>query len=256
VRLDSISLVGSQTQGRTGSIPGGFQARLNGASLWDLVQMECQARTRRVVRLSSRDAVGYLYFSDGEIVHAQTQRAFGERAAVEILQWSDGSFDVCERAWPASPTIHTSHEALLLHVAKLRDEQAGSNLVTFPGRQETAGPEPTVDLETLEIEDEGGLDMTMTADVTHDFPVALRLSSSGAVLKNKGASEEEADAVAYAARLVELTGELLGAGRFVAMECAFKDGRFLLYTESNGDTVALRPRADANLTALRDKLGL
>jgi hypothetical protein len=256
--------VGTETQSGKRSVTGGFAARIQGVSLWDLVQMECQARSRRVVRVACQDATGYLYFADGQIVHAQTRHAFGERAALEILQWNDGSFEACERAWPAAPTIRASHEALLLQAAKLRDEQArraaASNLVTFPGRPETPArddDEEVVEIETLEADDEGVPDMSMPmTDIASEFPVAIRLAPNGAVLKSKGASEDQAGAVAYAARLVELAGELLGAGRFVAMECAFKQGRCLLYTEANGDTVALRPRADANLGPLREKLGL
>jgi hypothetical protein len=211
--------------------------------------MECQARSRQVVRVASAGNVGYLYFADGQIFHAQTQHAIGEPAALDILQWSDGSFEPCERPWPPAPSIRASHEALLLQVAQLRDERRGSNLVTFPGRDEGK-----------DLEDERSRAMTVTAttDLTGEFPVALRLSGNGAVVKNKGASEDMAGAVAYAARLVELVGELLGAGRFVAMECAFKEGqgRCILYTESNGDTLALRPSTSANLAPLREKLGL
>jgi hypothetical protein len=255
--------VASPFQQQPGASASGFQARIQGASLWDLVQIECQARARRSVRVATRDGVGYLYFADGRIVHAQTQRATGERAALEILQWSDGSFESWERSWPGVPSIHQSYEALLLHAAKLRDEGAVSNLVTFP-----AAPPPPADDGELEIEmveaeaparraqQEDAMESTTAADASNDFPVILRLSPSGAVLKNKGASEDMAAAIAYAARLLELTGELLGAGRFMAMECTVDEGRWLLFSETDGDTVALRPRVEANLGALRAKLGL
>ena len=62
--------------------------------------------------------------------------------------------------------------------------------------------------------------------------------------------------VAYAHRLGQLAGELLGIEPFVAMECTFADGRFLIFDEANGDTVALRPRTETNLQPLRDRLGL
>jgi hypothetical protein len=225
--------------------------------------MECQARSRQVVRVTSAGNVGYLYFADGQIFHAQTQRAFGEPAALDILQWSDGSFEPCERPWPPAPSIRGSYEALLLQVAQLRDERRASNLVTFPGRGEPPAPDEVVDVDVIAEEDQpddrsGAMSIATATEFTGDFPVALRLSGSGAVVKNKGASEELADAVAYATRLVELVGDLLGAGRFVAMECSFKEGqgRCILFTESNGDTLALRPAPTANLAPLREKLGL
>ena len=101
-----------------------------------------------------------------------------------------------------------------------------------------------------------------------DLAVLLRVASNGAIVTNKGGSEDLAGVVAYTQRLVELVGELLGLERFVALECVFKppEGgtgakgapveRCLVFSESNGDSVLVRPRPDGNLQALRDKLGL
>ena len=103
-------------------------------------------------------------------------------------------------------------------------------------------------------------------DQLTDFSVMLRVGANGAILKNKGAGEDLAGVVAYALRLVELVGDLLGLDRFVAMECTFKEDvpsgpsrgskRCLLFTEANGDSVALRPRPEANIQPLRESLGL
>lgn len=113
----------------------GFSAQLRGASLWDLVQMECLARSHRSVQVVGEGGVGYLYFDRGQIVHATTAQRSGEAAALEILDWTNGSFQSCERPWPTQATIRTSHEGLILQAAQLRDERsAGSNLVAFPAR--------------------------------------------------------------------------------------------------------------------------
>jgi hypothetical protein len=94
------------------------------------------------------------------------------------------------------------------------------------------------------------------SELTAEFPVVLRIARSGAVLKNKGADEELAGVVAYAHRLVQLAGELLGLEELAAIECQFTEGRCLIFSEDNGDLVALRPRADANLQVIRERLGL
>jgi hypothetical protein len=261
----------------------GFHAQLEGASLWDLVQMECLARSRLVVEVTGEGGVGYLYFDGGRVVHASTPRNRGPAAAFEILAWTHGTFQASNRSWPSAATIEMSHESLLLHAAKHRDEQAGSNLVTFPGR----GVEAVVDaaleeVELVELDDEeaatepgrtsrqeGVMSMRnpnvddtpasplgARAESAAEFPVMVRLSPQGAVLRNKGGSEELAEATAYAHRLVQLTGELLGLEEFVALECAFASDRFVLFTENGGDVVALRPRPEFNLQALRERLGL
>jgi hypothetical protein len=272
----------------------GFHAQLEGAVLWDLVQMACLARSRLVVEVTGEGGVGYLYFDLGRVVHASTARNRGQLAALEILGWTQGTFQASNRSWPsAAPTIDMSHEGLLLHAAKQRDERTFSNLVAFPARAAEASADRALnqdlnqalkddlnddleEVELLEIEDAGRPEQpeememrNSNADDTPippaapprlesaaDFPVMVRLSSHGTVLRNKGGSEELAEATAYAHRLVQLTGELLGLEEFVALECTFGNEKFFVFTEGDGDVVALRPRADLNLQALRERLGL
>jgi hypothetical protein len=257
----------------------GFHAKLEGASLWDLVQMECLARSHLVVEVTGEGGVGYLYFDGGRVVHASTLRHRGLAAALEILGWTNGTFQPSTRGWPAAITIDMSHEGLLLRAAKQRDEQRASNLVAFPGRPVEGPVVPSTSVEDVELlelngeeqEEQEDDDMRnpiidepptsvaplgVRAEGAADFPIMVRLSSQGAVLRNKGGTDELAEATAYAHRLVQLTGELLGFEEFVALECTFAGDRFLLFTEGDGDLVALRPRPEVNLQALRERLGL
>ena len=89
-----------------------------------------------------------------------------------------------------------------------------------------------------------------------DFSVMLRLSARGEIIKNSGGSEQLAETASYVRRLTELAGELLGIEGFSAFECTFAQGKLITFVESNGDTVVLRPRPEANLQALRERLGL
>ena len=243
----------------------GFRARLAGVALWDLVQMECLAGSRACVLVSGEGGMGYLYFAHGNIVHAVNADLVGEPAALEILSWTNGSFQPCDRPWPEAATITTSHEALILQVATRRDES--SNLVTFPGG---GAGEPLDDVEMLEIEEEGAANMrspnerevtpaqpaARTETPGGDFSVMIRLSARGEIIKNSGGSDQLAETAAYCRRLTELAGELLGIGGFSAFECTFSTGRVITFVESNGDTVVLRPRPEANLQPLRERLGL
>jgi hypothetical protein len=237
----------------------GFRARLAGVGLWDLVQMECLAGSHACMRITGEGGIGYLYFAQGNVIHAVTADQVGEGAALEILSWTNGSFQPCDRPWPEAATIATSHEALILRVAKRRDES--SNLVAFPGRDH---------LEMLEIEEEGAADMrrpdelevtpaqpiARTEGPGGDFSAMLRLSPRGEILTNSGGTEQLAETAAYVRRLTELAGELLGLEGFSAFECTFAQGRLITFVESNGDAVVLRPRPEANLQALRERLGL
>jgi hypothetical protein len=271
----------------------GFSAQLRGVSLWDLVQMECLARSRLAVQVVGDGGVGYLYFDGGHIVHATTAVRAGEAAALEILGWTNGSFHPCDRPWPERPTIATSHEALILEVARRRDEGRASNLVAFPGRGGVApaSPEETfAEIEMTEVPDEREEHMRSTKigeplpgpesargesagepPAAHSavgaiersspspdptFSVVLRLGANGALISNRGGDEDMAQGIAYVHRLVQLAGELLGLEAFSALECAFTEGRCIMFAEGEGEVVALRPRPDAALGALRERLGL
>jgi hypothetical protein len=301
----------------------GFSAQLRGASLWDLVQIECLSRSRRSMQVVGEGGVGYLYFDRGRIVHATTAQAVGEAAALEILSWTNGSFQASDRPWPEQPSIHAALEGLLLRAAQLRDEAAASNLVAFPGRGGSALDEEI--FEELEIDSTGTLsgfleppattrlskaqprqregeeeegepegegpmrssniDDAITGvkdpravrpEIAGDFTVVMRLGPNGAIVSNRGGSEELAETVAYVQRLLQLTGEMLGLGEFSAMECTFNQadagagsgplgradvrpraqGRWIIFADSADETVALRPRSDGNLQPLRERLGL
>ncbi len=276
--------------------PRGFSAQLRGASLWDLIQMECLARSHRVVQVIGEGGVGYLYFDRGQIVHATTAQRTGEAAALEILDWTNGSFQSCERGWPAQPTIRTSHEGLILQAAQLRDERSASNLVAFPGRAILGDDvDRYEELELSELDEgeteayaaaaraEGAADMRSPgsdeAALTPkpvangagganganggrselgplgDFSVMMRLGPNGAVVSNRGGSEELAETVAYSHRLLQLTGELLGFDKFSAVECGFVEGRCIVFSDGE-EVVTLRPRPEVNLQTLRERLGL
>ncbi len=251
---------------------GGFSARLQGASLWDLVQMECLARTHRAVRVTNGAQTGVLFFDAGRVIHAETALAFGETAAMEILSWQSGSFDPCQSAWPRSPTITTATEGLLLKAAQGRDEgRRSSNLVAFPGRGGALatvngpGSESPLLVDDKDWESEvtrpAGPSIGLGFDANRrdsgaviDLPIAARVAPNGTIIE--AVDDDLADAVAYAGRLAGLIGELLGLEGFRALECASKDERVVIYTEEDGGLVAGRVPAAADVSILRERLGL
>ncbi len=87
-----------------------------------------------------------------------------------------------------------------------------------------------------------------------ELPIAARVAASGAVIET--VDDDLADAVAYAGRLAGLIGELLGLDGFRALECASKDERVVIYVEEEGGLVAGRVPAIADVSLLRERLGL
>jgi hypothetical protein len=173
------------------------------------------------------------------------------------------------RAKRASATI-----VPLLKVARQRDQATQSNLVAFPGREHASGSMPaalTQAESSLSIVDDkdwesevtrpGGPSIGLGFDTNRldgtaviELPIAARVAPNGAIIDT--ADEDLADAVAYAGRLAGLIGEMLGLDGFRALECASKDERIVIYVEEQGGLVAGRVPAIADVSLLRERLGL
>ena len=230
----------------------GFQARIKGANLADLVQMECLAGSKRVVRVTSGDQVGYLFFRTGHLAHALARSLTGEAAALEMLGWDEGTFEPAERDWPARDSITCNWQSLLLRAAQARDEKDAGSVVALhaDGRPKTR-PGPLPIGESIEF------DVTPIKVAGHmlrseDFQLFLRMNRDGALVASHGGTQDFADIAAYAIRLAQLIGDGLGIERFVAMECAFKEGRCFILLEDGGDVVALKPKAQTDVSSLRE----
>jgi hypothetical protein len=230
-------------------VPSGFQAQIKGASLADLIQMECLAGSHRVVRISSGTNVGFLYFRKGAVVHATARNLLGEAAALEILSWSAGSFEPVEKEWPAKDTISSGWQSLLLRAAHAHDERAAPSVVALRSTPRTP-PVEAIEIQSTPVE---VLEHTLRSE---DFQMVLRLDAEGSLQMIRGGSQEFADVAAYACRLTEIIGNHLGAERFVAMECSFKSGKCFLILEPSGAVVALRPLPTSDGSVIRALLGL
>jgi hypothetical protein len=237
----------------------GFRAQLNGASLADLVQMECLAGRERVIRISSAGEVGYLFFRAGQIVHAVSRRGIGETAALEILRWNDGTFEPCSAGWPDRDSISSNWQNLLLLSAQHRDESGRHNLVAFPGaRAAAARPASSTPPATApSARSEAAVKVESTPPpLLAQVRAAVRLDPAGNVVSSKGEATELSQVAAYAARLAELVGDGLGMQGLLSVEVTQQRSRTIIYREKNGNTFALSAAPDADLAQVRERLGL
>ncbi len=245
-----MSLPDQNSPAPEGNSPG-FQASLRGASLWDLVQMECLAFTRRVVRITTVDDIGFLYFSGGQIVHARTRRSEGESAVMSILGWEEGSFEVVDAPWPERDTIGSTWQSLVMRAAQFRDEKPENltNLVAFPNRAVGHSPRdsdpPTSDSSPEE------------SPMTTDLDSIVRLSPTGETIQAEGAGAEELEALAaYACQLGQLIGEALGLDGFTGLESESKEWRVLVHHTDNGMIEAARAPTTVPTLRMREILGI
>jgi hypothetical protein len=244
----------------------GFRASLHGASLADLVQMECLSGRERVIRVSSGTDVGYLFFRGGQIVHAVSRRGVGETAALEILRWDDGTFEPCSAGWPDRDSIGSNWQNLLLLSAqhrdelKQREESSGHNLVAFPGARSLvprpSPPPPQATPMSVSSRSEASVNAEASAPMLAQVRAAVRIDQAGNVVSSKGDATELSQVAAYAARLAELVGDGLGMQGLVSVEVTQQRSRTLIYKEKSGNTFALTAAPDADLSQVRERLGL
>lgn len=246
----------------------GFRANLT-ASLTDLVQMECLARSTQVIRVMSHGDVGYLYFQGGEIVHAMSSSAVGEAAAIEILGWEEGSFEPSSAGWSSSPTITKSWQALLMLAVTTRDEAERDknrrrNVVDFPREKSAPPPMPEKPPLTPSSYPKAQPPSTIPAPASshpagpaqRGIERAVRLDPNGKVVSTRGDCDELAATTAYATRLASLVGEQLGMDALRVIECVSGSTRRLFYAEKGGSIIGLEVPEAVDLSGLREKLGL
>jgi hypothetical protein len=228
----------------------GFAARLTGATLFDLVQFECLERSQRIVRVSDGTRVGFLYFRNGDVVHAVQGAEVGEPAMRRMLRWEGGAFETCEGAWPVRETIHTAWQGLLMGAAQAEDEARMPRLLPFPAREPAAAGSAGNE-EHVSNRSAGPGSSNGAASVG---ATTLRLSPDGEVTFGSP-PPELVDTVAYAARMADLVGEVLCLEEFTAVELTLSDGACLVAREPNGDLLAARGGRTADVAALRRTLG-
>ncbi len=103
-------------------------------SLPTLIQVLCeeQGDAQLTIRDREEGEEGSLFFSQGQVVHAQTGTLVGEEAVYELLSWEEGTFVLERSIPPPEQTIHTEWSALLLEGLRRLDEQRESARLAPP----------------------------------------------------------------------------------------------------------------------------
>jgi hypothetical protein len=197
-------------------------------------------RSRRIVRVSSRGLLGYVFFRDGDVVHATTGRQNGEAALGEMLNWQDGVFETWTGTWPDRETINTPWQRVLLEVAQAKDEHRAPKLLSLPARES----KPAKEADVVPIQ-------PPRPDPT--AVVSVILSPEGKVIR--GATNTDLpEAAAYAVGLADLLGECLGLDGMRSLEAEFETAHYLVARAADGNVVAARGGQASDLEPLKKEL--
>lgn len=91
--------------------------------LANIIQINCIERNIAKVTVNSLNRNGYIYFSDGQIVHAEFNPFIGERAIQEMLTFTDGKFKVEAGIEAPAYTINRPWNSVVLEALRLIDEK-------------------------------------------------------------------------------------------------------------------------------------
>lgn len=222
----------------TERISTGFSVRLEGASLFDLVQFECLGPERKIIKVTGNGRSGLLFFRDGNLVHAVAGELVGEPALRAMLTWEQGQVEPREGPWPGSETITSSWQSVLLRAAHAADEheRTQDNVVTFPSRE-------MVREESLGDKKRGD----------ESFLRSMSITASGDIVAAP-ADTTLVETISYVLELADLVGEALAIDGARSVEVWTSESHGLAIRDEAGATKVAWGNKDADAAALRAEL--
>ncbi|GLH66858.1 DUF4388 domain-containing protein [Geothrix edaphica] len=118
-----------------------LRGTLESIALTDVAQLLHVNRKTGMLQVTSGKTSGVLYFSNGEVIHAETVAGRGETAAFEILEWVSGHFEFLGTQIQVPASIRRTVPDLLMDSARLQDSRRRLHTI-FP--RLTAVPWPTM----------------------------------------------------------------------------------------------------------------
>lgn len=99
-----------------------MQGNLQDMAVADLIQHNCQQRKSVQLLIQHADQQVFLYFKDGNVVHAVSNESEGEEVVYQILDWEEGTFNLETGVDPPEITITRRWPSLLMECARRSDE--------------------------------------------------------------------------------------------------------------------------------------
>lgn len=100
-----------------------YGGKIRGVNLSSFLQMMELESTSCTLQVTVKDKVGFLWLKTGEIVAAKTSRLTGEKAALEVISWSNVMIDIDYTDNDVERDIFTPMMTLLLESGQLSDER-------------------------------------------------------------------------------------------------------------------------------------
>lgn len=102
----------------------GFGGKVTNTSLPDIIQLICIGRNTCRMRVRSGRDTGWIFFREGEIVHAEKSGEEGPEAFFGIVAWERGAFE-CDETPTDTETIQESWDFLLMESMRRLEAATG-----------------------------------------------------------------------------------------------------------------------------------
>jgi hypothetical protein len=217
------------------------------------VRQAVMANVTSVMRIEVTGDVGYLFFLEGELVHASTLEHEGERAVTAILAWGKGEPGWCERRWPKQRTVQRSwNELAAMSAAPAAASFEQDDPPTLPNNtpaESEPQPEPPPE---VHFPSSFGLRQTLSRA---EFKNALRIGRGGNVGDGRGGTAHLKPILLSSFPLGDSLGAVLGLGPLIAAE-ASAPGFHRLVARSSEDVSAAETGGGSALQLARAFLKL
>jgi len=164
--------------------------------------------------------VGYLFFRDGEIVHASTLEFEGEPAVTAILAWREARLTWCERRWPRERSVlRPWHELAAAAEARSPAVAVVAVALAVAANAEQQTHEPPARASASEVHFPSSLGLRQALGRA-EFKNALRLAAGGHVSDSRGSVAHLRPILRSTVTLGDLLGAALGLGPLLGAEAA------------------------------------
>ncbi len=198
-----------------------LQGNLKDMSLANLIQINCQEMRTARLSLLHQGKTAAIFFSDGQVVHAENETKSGEEVIYQSLSWDDGTFTLDTDVPAPERTINTAWPILLLE-----------------GMKRAAEWQREIDraVESLSIEGKKGSD-TLSQLKAIDGVAGAVIASSDGVVQSSDISdsdgEREAAVAVFVGGAARQIGDVLQLGNFQHGIVFWKNRRVLVLQTSD-----------------------
>ncbi len=215
----------------------------NGISIGSFLQMLEQEKSSCTVRVQSGDNLGFLFFSDGDLIDAIDDNTTGIEAAYSIVAWEKTSISL-DTAVERKKAIDYPLGYILLNGAKIQDEQQDEKREEKTEKKE-APPQPVITYISQDVKDDP--DTQKTVKFLSSIP-AIRdfylLNKAGKVVVHSAANTAMGELIVYFIITSSNLRKSLKTKSPRRIVLQMKDGRSLLILPLAGKIIAITLASD------------